>query len=74
MLELAAGQRDALGQPDEAGAGTWEGQRGVAATPTARRLTTSTTSAVPASAVMVTSTAAAGACLRALVRPSCTMR
>ena len=74
MLELAARQLHALGQPDEARAGARERERAGAATPTARRLTTSTTSALPACAEIVTSTAAPGACLRALVRPSWTMR
>ena len=75
VLELAAGQRDALGQADEARAGrrAAERERRAAATPTARRLTTSTTRAAPVSAAIVTSTAAAGACLRALVSPSCTI-
>ena len=74
MLELAARQLHALGQPDEAVPAPGSANEPGAATPTARRLTTSTTSALPACAEIATSTAAPGACLRALVRPSWTMR
>ena len=72
VLELAAGQRDALGQADEPGARA--PARAGDGTPTGRLLTTATTSGGPSSCEIATSTAAAGACLRAFVSPSWTTR
>ena len=72
VLELAAGERDALGEPDEAGARAGQRRRprrrpparGCGPRPAGRRRARATVSV----------TAAPGACLRALVRPSCAIR
>jgi hypothetical protein len=72
VLQRAAREGHALLEADEPAARAGSGSAAAATTPARPRLATSTTSG--SAPVILTSTLAAGACLRTLVSPSCTMR